>query len=94
MFVLWALVAAIPCQDRGLQIHCSVPRRSSWSAPFILLQERIMEDSKKWERRNSSGLLKEINQMERCASHMTDLVDSVHFPLTDEHKTEAGQQEQ
>lgn len=32
--------------------------------------------------------------MERCASHMTDLVDSVHFPLTDELKTEAGQQVQ
>ena len=94
MFVLWALVAAIPCQDRGLQIHCSVPRHFSWGAPFILLQERITEESKKRERRNSSGLLKEINQMERCASHMTDLVDSVHFPLTDELKTEAGQQVQ
>ncbi len=32
--------------------------------------------------------------MARCASQMTDLVDSVHFPLTDELKTEAGQQVQ
>lgn len=94
LFVLWALVAAIPCQDRGLQIHFSVPRHFSWGAPFILLQERIMEESKKRERRNSCGLLREIIQMERCASHMTDLVDSAHFPPTDELKNEVRQQVQ
>ena len=29
LIVLWTLVAAIPCQDRGLNIHFSVPRQLS-----------------------------------------------------------------
>nr|GEV31724.1 BYPASS-related protein [Tanacetum cinerariifolium] len=32
MFVLWTIVAAIPCQDRGL-FNLSVPRQFSWSTP-------------------------------------------------------------
>ncbi|KAK7302471.1 hypothetical protein RJT34_13361 [Clitoria ternatea] len=91
LFVLWALVAAVPCQDRGLNIQLSVPRQFSWSTPVTSLHERIMEESKKRERRNSNGLLKEINQVETCAQRMTDLVDSVQFPLTDEQKMEVEQ---
>ena len=36
-------------------------------APFILLQEKIMEESKKRERRDSNRLLNEINQLESCS---------------------------
>ncbi|KAD6795431.1 hypothetical protein R6Q59_020676 [Mikania micrantha] len=89
MFVLWALVAAIPCQDRNLQIHFSVPRQFSWGTPLNLLHIRIMDESKKRERKNSVGLLKEIYQMEKSVNLVTDLVDSVnHFPLTEEQKVE------
>ncbi|KAJ7946669.1 UPF0496 protein 4 [Quillaja saponaria] len=88
MFVLWALVAAIPCQDRGLNIHFSLLRQFSWSTSVHLLHERIMEESKKRERRNSIGLLKEIYQLEKCARQLTDLVDLVQFPLTEELKLE------
>ncbi|TKY71298.1 BYPASS-related protein [Spatholobus suberectus] len=87
LFVLWTLVAAIPCQDRGLNIQLSFPRQLSWSTPVTSLHERI----KKWERRSSNGLLKEINQVESCVRHVTDLVDSVQFPLTDEQKMEVEQ---
>ncbi|KAI3803856.1 hypothetical protein L1987_32019 [Smallanthus sonchifolius] len=89
MFVLWALVAAIPCQDRNLQVHFSVPRQFSWGTPLNLLHIRIMDESKKRERKNSVGLLKEIYQMEKSIHLVTDLVDSVNqFPLTEEQKAE------
>ncbi|XP_059455508.1 protein BYPASS1-LIKE-like isoform X1 [Corylus avellana] len=88
MFVLWVLVAAIPCQDRGLNTHFSIPRQFSWGTPMHSLHERIVEVSRKRERRNCNGLLKEIYQVERCARHMTDMVDMVQFPLTEEQKLE------
>ncbi|XP_027345061.1 uncharacterized protein LOC113857407 [Abrus precatorius] len=88
LLVLWILVAAIPCQDRGLNIHFSVPRQLSWSTAVTLLHERIMEESKKRERRNSNGLLKEIYQVETSSRHLTDVIDSAQFPLTEELKME------
>ncbi|XP_038682655.1 uncharacterized protein LOC119983070 [Tripterygium wilfordii] len=88
LIVLWTLVAAIPCQDRGLNIHFQIPRNLSWAAPILHLYERILEESKKRERRGTSGLLKEIYQFERCTRHLTDLVDVAQFPLTEEQKTE------
>ncbi|CAL0329593.1 unnamed protein product [Lupinus luteus] len=91
LFVLWTLVAAIPCQDRGLNIHFSVPRQFSWGTSVTSLHERITEESKKRERRNSNGLLKEIYQVEICTRRLTDLADSVQFPLTDEQKMEVEQ---
>ncbi|MED6119545.1 hypothetical protein PIB30_012735 [Stylosanthes scabra] len=87
LFVLLALVAAIPCQDRGLNIQFSVPRQFSWSSSVTSLYERIMEESRKCK--NSNGLLKEINRIKRVTQRMTDLVDSVHFPLTGDQKVEA-----
>lgn len=40
VFVLWALVTATPRQDRGLQIHCSVPRHFSWGVSFHLASKK------------------------------------------------------
>ncbi|PSS29185.1 UPF0496 protein [Actinidia chinensis var. chinensis] len=88
MFVLWILVAVIPCQDRSLQIHFSIPRQYSWGAALLLLHDRIMDESKKRDRRNSNGLLKEIYQIEKCIAQMTDLLDSIQFPLAEEQKEE------
>lgn len=91
LFVMWALVAAIPCQDRGLQVHFSIPRQFTWAAPILSLHERIMEESKKRERKNAYGLLKEINRIEKCARHMNELADSVQFPLTEEKEGDVRQ---
>ena len=91
LFVMWALVAAIPCQDRGLHVHFTIPRNYSWAAAILSLHERIVEESKKRERKNSCGLLKEIHQIEKCARVMNDLADSVHFPLTEEKEREVRQ---
>ncbi|XP_059280019.1 protein BYPASS1-LIKE-like [Lycium ferocissimum] len=90
-FVMWALVAAIPCQDRGLQTHFYVTRQFVWGVPLLSLHERILEESKKRDRRNACGLLKEIHEMEKCAHHMNELIDGVHFPITEEKDGEVKQ---
>ncbi|KAF4375583.1 protein BYPASS1-LIKE [Cannabis sativa] len=92
LFVMWALVAAIPCQDRGLQVHFPVVHRNlPWSGPMTSLHERIIEESKKRDRKNACGLLKEIHQIEKCSRVMSELTDSVQFPLTEEKETEVRQ---
>lgn len=91
LFVLWTLVAAIPCQDRGLNIHFPIPKQFTWSTAVASLYDRILDESKKKEHRNSSGLLKEIYQIETATRHLTDLVDSAQFPLTEEHVMEVEQ---
>ncbi|MCD7459737.1 hypothetical protein HAX54_041824 [Datura stramonium] len=90
-FVMWALVAAIPCQDRGLQTHFYVARQFVWAVPILSLHEKILEESKKRDRRNACGLLKEIHEMEKCAHNMNELIDTVHFPITDEKDGEVKQ---
>lgn len=94
LFVMWALVAAIPCQDRGLQVHFSIPRNFIWAAPILSLHDRIMEESRRRDRRNACGLLKEIHQIERCTRLMNELGDSVHFPLTEEKEVEVRERVQ
>ncbi|XP_042495729.1 protein ROH1-like [Macadamia integrifolia] len=91
LFVMWSLVAAIPCQDRGLQTHLSIPRHFPWATSILSLQERITEESKKRDRKNASGLLREIHQIEKSVRHLTEMVDSVHFPLTEEREKEVRQ---
>ena len=88
LFVMWALVAAIPCQDRGLQVHFNVPRNYQWGGSLMSLHDRIIEESKKRERKNTCGLLKEIHQFEKSSRLMNELVDSVQFPLSEEKEME------
>ncbi|KAL2519830.1 hypothetical protein Fot_23813 [Forsythia ovata] len=94
LFVMWALVAAIPCQDRGLQTHFSVTRQFVWAVPILSLHEKILDESKKRDRRNTRGLLKEIHDIEKCARRMNELTDSVQFPLTQEKEGEVRQRVQ
>lgn len=94
LFVMWALVAAIPCQDRGLQTHFTVVRQYFWAIPIHSLRERILEESKKRDRRNACGLLKEIHEIEKCARNMNELTDSVTFPLGEEKENEVRQRVQ
>ncbi|CAL9120134.1 unnamed protein product [Musa textilis] len=91
LFVMWATVAAIPCQDRGLQIHFSVPRSYLWAASITSLHERIVEESKKKDRKNSIGLLKEIHQIEKCVHRLIDLIDAVQLPMAEEKEMEVRQ---
>ncbi|KAH7525118.1 protein BYPASS1-LIKE [Ziziphus jujuba] len=91
LFVMWALVAAIPCQDRGLQVHFSIPRSFSWAMPMISLHERILEESKRRDRKNACGLLTEIRQIEKFSRVMSELTDSVQFPLMEDKEVEVRQ---
>ncbi|KAJ4834170.1 hypothetical protein Tsubulata_004686 [Turnera subulata] len=91
LFAMWALVAGIPCQDRGLQVHFSVPRQLPWAAPMMSLHERVLEESRKRERRNACGLLREIYRMDKCARAMADFADSVQFPLAADKEGEVRQ---
>ncbi|XP_074556426.1 protein BYPASS1-LIKE-like [Curcuma longa] len=93
-FVMWSLVAALPCQDRGLQTHPSVPRSFMWAAPMTSMHEKIFEESKKKERKNTSGLLKEIYQMEKSSRHLTEFLDTVELPLSEEQEVELNQEVQ
>ncbi|KAJ9146125.1 hypothetical protein P3X46_028432 [Hevea brasiliensis] len=88
LFVMWALVAAIPCQDRGLQVHFSIPRQFPWAAAVLSLHDRVLEESRRRDRRNASGLLREIYQMDKCTKALAELADSVQFPLTEEKEAE------
>ncbi|CAN1175857.1 Protein ROH1 [Linum perenne] len=94
LFVMWVLVAAIPCQDRGLQVHFSIPRHFSWGAPISSMLERVLEESRKRDRKNACGLLREIYQMDKCCRVLTDLADSVQFPLAEEKEREVRQKVQ
>lgn len=94
LFIMWTLVAAIPCQDRGLQIHFSIPRNFTWASPILSLHDRIIDESKKKDRKNSCGMLKEINQIEKSIRHLTELLDSTQFPLAEERETELKQEVQ
>ncbi|XP_019154941.1 PREDICTED: uncharacterized protein LOC109151388 [Ipomoea nil] len=87
-FVMWALVAAIPCQDRSLHTHFFVANHFLWAAPLLSLHDRILEESKRKERKNSCGLLKEIHGIEKCARYLNELTDSVQFPLSEEQEKE------
>lgn len=92
MFVLWALVVAIPCQDKGLMTNFSIPNRFLWGSPLSVIHVRIINESKKRDHKNNLGLLKEIYQMEKSVRIVTNLVDSAHqFPLTEEHKDKVRQ---
>lgn len=89
-FVMFALVAAFPCQDRG-GLNANInPSKFSWSAPLLALHERVLDASKKRDRKRSSnsnsnsnsswGLLKELQEMERCARGLNELAETAECP--------------
>ncbi|XP_072979532.1 protein BYPASS1-LIKE-like [Typha angustifolia] len=92
LFVMWALVAAIPCQDRGLQMHFSVPRSFQWAAPILSLHEKIVEESKRKDRRNANGLLREIRQVEKSVHQLSELTDTIQFPVSEDKEVEVKQE--
>ncbi|KAJ1686216.1 hypothetical protein LUZ63_017606 [Rhynchospora breviuscula] len=89
VFTMWALVAAIPCQDRGLQIHFSIPRNGfMWSPALLSLHEKIVEESKRKDRRNANGLMKEIHQIEVSSHQLVELLEGVELPIGEEKENQ------
>ncbi|KAJ6681496.1 BPS1-LIKE PROTEIN [Salix koriyanagi] len=62
-----------------------------WAQSVMSLHERILEESRKRDRRNACGLLRELYQMDKCTRVMSELTDLVQFPLTEEKEGEARQ---
>ncbi|KAI3453754.1 hypothetical protein Pfo_010417 [Paulownia fortunei] len=93
VFVMWALVAAIPCQERnGLAPHLPFPRQLGWAQPMIGLLEKIGEDWKRKEKKGTAGLLEEIQRMEKVAQSLVEFADSFVFPLEEEKAAEVAVQ--
>ncbi|KAL1569113.1 protein ROH1-like [Salvia divinorum] len=93
VFVMWALVAAVPCQDRvGLATHLPVPKQLNWAQPMSSLVEKIGEDWKKKEKKGGAGLLEEIQRMEKVAQWLVELADSFMFPLDEDKAVELAAQ--
>uniref|UniRef100_A0A0D6QS01 R3H domain-containing protein n=1 Tax=Araucaria cunninghamii TaxID=56994 RepID=A0A0D6QS01_ARACU len=93
LFAMWALVAAVPCQDRGLQIHFSVPRTFPWAAPLLAVYDKVMEEARRRDRRSGGGgaLLMEIYQISSSVRRLSDLVDAAgnaSLPLTENQDQE------
>ncbi|GKU95213.1 hypothetical protein SLEP1_g8600 [Rubroshorea leprosula] len=93
VFVMWALVAAIPCQERtGLTTHFPVPKQLGWAHSLIGLQEKIAEELKKKEKKGTAGLLDEMQRMEKLAQSLSEFTDSFQFPGETEKVEEAATQ--
>ncbi|KAB1215384.1 hypothetical protein CJ030_MR4G025282 [Morella rubra] len=94
VFVMWALVAAIPCQERnGLPTYFPVPRQLVWAQPMIALQEKIAEEWKKKKEKNRlAGLLEETQRLERLGQSLIEFADSFQFPGETERLEEVAAQ--
>ncbi|GAB4857427.1 hypothetical protein Ancab_015336 [Ancistrocladus abbreviatus] len=88
-FVMWALVAAIPCQERaGLGTHIPVPKQLGWAQGMCGLQEKIAEEWKKKEKKGSAGLMEEVVKVERTAQALMDIFEKFQFPMEEQMEAE------
>ncbi|XP_009773150.1 protein ROH1A [Nicotiana sylvestris] len=93
VFVMWALVAAIPCQERtGLLTHLPLPRNLNWGQALIALQDKIAEEWKKKEKKGTTGLLDEMQKMEKVAQNLVDFAENFQFPAEEEKLEEVAEQ--
>ncbi|KAL6629320.1 hypothetical protein ACP70R_029085 [Stipagrostis hirtigluma subsp. patula] len=87
VFTMWALVAAVPCQDRASAATnppVAPPKQAQWAAPMASLQERIAEEWRRKDKKGSSsgpsttaGLLAEMQALERAARHLNSLLEEI-----------------
>ncbi|XP_020224343.1 uncharacterized protein LOC109806373 [Cajanus cajan] len=93
VFVMWALVAAVPCQERsGLATHFPLPRQVGWAQPMVSVQEKIAEEWKKKEKKGSVGLLEEMQRMEKIGQSLIEFAESFQFPAETERLEEVKKQ--
>lgn len=93
VFVMWTLVAAIPCQERaGLGTHIPVPKQSGWAQGICGLQEKIAEEWKKKEKRGSAGLMEEVVKVEKLAQSLVEFADNFQYPMEEEKEAEVAAQ--
>lgn len=91
VFSMWALVAALPCQERnGLVTHFPVPKQLNWTQSIIGLQEKIGEEWKKKEKKGTAGLLDETQRMEKVALSLVEFAEAFQFPAEAEKAEEVA----
>nr|XP_043640285.1 protein ROH1-like [Erigeron canadensis]XP_043640287.1 protein ROH1-like [Erigeron canadensis]XP_043640288.1 protein ROH1-like [Erigeron canadensis] len=82
VFVMWAMVAAIPCQERtGLGAHLQLSKQFAWAQPMIGLQDKIGEDWKKKEKKGRSGLLEETQRLEKLGMGLVEFAEGFTYPV-------------
>ncbi|XP_038970729.1 uncharacterized protein LOC103712432 [Phoenix dactylifera] len=74
VFAMWALGAAVPCQERG-GLPVTPPRHLPWAAAMVGLQERIAEEWRRRDRKATAGLLAEMQEVERCGRGLMEVVE-------------------
>nr|CAB3448520.1 unnamed protein product [Digitaria exilis] len=88
VFAMWALVAAVPCQDRAsaaVSPPVAPPKQAQWAAPMSALQDRIAEEWRRREKKGSfsgssaptAGLLAEMQAVERAARDLNSLLEEI-----------------
>ncbi|KAK9050214.1 hypothetical protein SSX86_001388 [Deinandra increscens subsp. villosa] len=91
VFVMWAMVAAIPCQERtGLGAHLQLSKQFSWAQPMIGLQDKIGEQWKKKEKKGRSGLLEETQRLEKLGRSLVEFAEGFVFPVEVEKEGEVA----
>nr|GEW19115.1 BYPASS-related protein [Tanacetum cinerariifolium] len=91
VFVMWAMVSAIPCQERtDLGAHLQLSKQFTWAQPMIGLQEKIGEDWKKKEKKGRSGLLDETQKLEKLGLSLVEFTDGFSFPVEAEKAEEVA----
>ncbi|KAK1436264.1 hypothetical protein QVD17_02043 [Tagetes erecta] len=91
VLVMWTLVAAVPCQER-VGPHFQLPRHLVWTQPMIVLQEKIGEEWKRKEKKGTSGLLAEIQVIEKVAQNLVEFAEGFDFPVGAEKADEVAEQ--
>lgn len=92
-FVMWSLVASIPCQERnGLASHFPVPKQLVWAQSMIGLHEKIGEEWKKKEKKGTVGLLDEMQRLEKSAHFLIEFAETFQFPAEQEREEEIAAQ--
>ncbi|XP_062217926.1 protein ROH1A-like [Phragmites australis] len=94
VFAMWALVAAVPCQDRAsaaISPPVAPPKQAQWAVPMSSLQDRIAEEWRRREKKGSSsgsaataGLLAEMQAVERAARDLNSLLEEIAEEEEDE----------
>ncbi|CAD6252216.1 unnamed protein product [Miscanthus lutarioriparius] len=100
VFAMWALVGAVPCQDRASAASnppVAPPKQAQWAAPMSALQERIAEEWRRREKKGScsgsaptAGLLAEMQTLERAARELNSVLEEIAEEEEDEERRRQG----
>jgi hypothetical protein len=102
VFAMWALVGAVPCQDRASAASnppVAPPKQAQWAAPMSALQERIADEWRRKEKKGScsgsaptAGLLAEMQAVERAARELNSVLEEIAEEEEEEEDEERRRQ--